>query len=129
MIKLERVLGNEKEKECVELLRFYAVENIDNSYLMYFDNIDIPVGVLEYREHGDSVHVDYICTFEGYRNQGIASCVIKTLNEDYAITGNSVIDALGFWQKLGAEFEEDITIKENLDYYIENNLCVPFIIH
>lgn len=124
MIKIlkSRVYDN-KEQELINIMGMEP----GNAYMIYEDNT--LVGCIEYRMISDSrCHIDYIHTLKAYRGRGYGKSVINSLlDEGYYITGDSLVDSIGFWLKVGAEFEECID-DANIDIYIETNSCIPFII-
>lgn len=133
LILLDEIIGNARQKEYMDLLlKTMADKNgLNDSYMIINKNTDEIYGIIEYTtsKSKESIFIEYICIFEEYREKGIAKQVINMLNKDFIIMGNSTIDALKFWQNIGAEFDEDIEDEDNLNYYIENHLCVPFVIH
>lgn len=62
------------------------------------------------------------CTIQKveYRGRGVATTVIKLINTDYTIVGDSILDSVGFWSKIGVEFEEGCGQK---------GACEPFILN
>lgn len=124
MIKLLKSrVCNSKEQD---LINEVGIEP-GNAYMIYEDNT--LVGCIEYRMVSDShCHIDYIHTLKAYRGRGYGKSVINSLlDEGYYITGDSVIDSIGFWLKVGAEFEECVD-DANIAMYTETNSCIPFII-
>lgn len=133
LILLDEIIGNVRQKEYIDLLLKTTADKsgLNDTYMIINKNTDEIYGVIEYTisKSKESVFIEYICVFEEYREKGIAKQIIEMFNKDYTIMGNSTIDALKFWQHIGAEFDEDIEDEDNLSYYIENHLCVPFVIH
>ena len=80
---------------------------------------DTIVGIIDYKVTTDFIKIMYITILDEYRRQGIAGKVITMLKEEHAgkyMYGDSLPGALSFWERMGAEFDED----EDDDY------CTPF---
>lgn len=133
-MKLTRNLNLEKANEKdMEFVKSFKLNTIDNVYIIKEGLNDI--GVVEYikkqdeSEECDSIYVEYIDVLEEYRRQGYATQIINMLLDDSknCIYGNSLPNevSVSFWQSFGADFEGE---DDNLDYYAENNECIPFII-
>lgn len=68
------------------------------------------VGIIDYDTTDTLVKIAYITINEEYRRQGIAGEVIKMIineNKGKYLYGDSLPGALEFWERMGAEFEED----------------------
>ena len=133
MIDLDRIVLVEAREEdrFLDICKLCAINDDDNTYMILDKYTREVYGIIEYAvsKGGDSIHIDLIDVWKENRRQGIARRVIETLNKDYSITGDSVLNEIGFWLKVGAEFEEDIEDEEVLRYYMEECMCAPFIIH
>ena len=133
LLALDGIVGSPRQKEYMNLLlsKMADKSGLKDSYMIIDKNTNDIYGVIEYTvsKSKESVFIEHICVFEEYREKGIARKIIELLNKDYSIIGNSTLEALGFWKNIGAEFDEDIEDEENLIYYIENHLCVPFTIY
>ena len=98
-------------------MEFIPMSTVEDRYYIYLNNE--VVGVLEYKDYGDELEIKYIKIHKEYRRMGIATRVVNVLkNKNKIITGDALPGAVGFWKKMGAEFDED----EDDDY------LVPFII-
>ena len=68
------------------------------------------VGIIDYDTTDTLVKIAYITINEEYRRQGIAGEVIKMIineNKGKYLYGDSLPGALEFWERMGAEFDED----------------------
>lgn len=102
-----------------EVLKRYSVDNVDNVYSIYCNGTH--VGIVEFRKHTYSnsvIYIDEIYVEKEYRNRGIGREIIKTIQKYHKATilGNSTLDSVGFWTKIGAYFEYD---EEELMQYRE----------
>lgn len=100
----------------------------DNIYVITLNNKN--VGVIMYTKSGDIIEIEYISVLDEYKRMGIATKVVGMINPDgyFGIHGNSLAfkDAICFWKSLGADFERE---DEEIEYYKEENMCIPFFIH
>lgn len=88
----------------------------------YISNNNVVVGMIDYYIDDDEIFIDYLKIYDEFQRSGYGRKAIMYLLEkhpDKYIRGKSLRDSVGFWYKLGAEFD----IKPN---YI--NLTIPFII-
>lgn len=133
LLALDRIVGSPRQKEYMNLLLSNIADKsgLKDLYMIIDRNTNDIYGIIEYTvsKSKKSVFIEHICIFKEYREKGIARNIIELLNKEYSIMGNSTLEALGFWKNIGAEFDEDIEDEENLIYYIENHLCVPFTIY
>lgn len=108
-----------------EVLKKYALSNGDDTYSIYCNGKR--VGVVEYRPSGELICIESLYIDKEHQGKGVGKAVVQMLQDEYktAIVGNSVVEAVGFWKAIGADFEGE---DEDLDYYIEECLCIPFII-
>lgn len=108
-----------------EVLAMYALNDNDNAYSVYCNGNR--VGMVEYIPSGELIHIESLYIDKEYQGKGIGKAVVQMLQDKYktAIVGDSLVTSVGFWQAIGADFDGE---DEDLDYYIEEGLCVPFII-
>lgn len=108
-----------------ERLKQYAIHDNNHVYSIYFDGEF--VGVVEYKYSGDIVKLDSLYIDKWHQGCGIGRKVVEMIKDRHktAICGDSVTEAVGFWKAVGADFDGE---DDDLDYYQDNCLCVPFII-
>lgn len=132
-IDLDRIILAEatEEERFKDISKLCGIRDIDNVYMIIDKYTREVYGIIEYRkeEEGDNIHIDLIEVWKENREQGIARRVIEDLNSSYSITGDSILESIGFWSNIGAEFDEDIEDEEVIEYYRKECLCVPFIIN
>jgi ribosomal protein S18 acetylase RimI-like enzyme len=90
-----------------EQLRLFGLAAAGSKLIMYND---ITVGMVDYNIYDEKVHIQYIMIQDEYRRLGIARKVIEKLmreNPGKYMYGDALPGAVKFWEKLGAEFEED----------------------
>ena len=101
-----------------EQIKLFGLAVAGAKLIMYKDTT---VGMIDYNVYDERVHIQYIMVQDEYRKLGIAKAVIEKLmkeNPGKYMYGDALPGAVGFWKKMGAEFDED----EDDDY------LVPFII-
>ena len=100
MIDLDRIVLVEAREEdrFLDICKLCAINDDDNTYMILDKYTREVFGIIEYRkeEEGDSIHIDLIEVWKENREQGIARRVIEDLNGSYSITGNSVLESIGF---------------------------------
>ena len=109
-----------------EILNKYALNDGKNAYSIYCDGER--VGMLEWRFSGELIFIDSLDIDLEHQRRGIGRKVVEMLFDRYqtAIIGDAVVDSASFWRSIGANFDgED---EYNMDYYIKESLCLPFII-
>lgn len=123
MIKLK-----ESSNKDEIFLKDFNMKPRDEVYIITLN--DKNVGVIMYYKSTDVINIEYISVLDEYRRKGIATEVIGIINPDgyFAISGNSLPhdDSVGFWKSLDADFEG---LDEEIEYYREENACIPFFIH
>lgn len=123
--EIELILATEKD---IDLLKEYNIKLTKDVYIIRNDGKDR--GLIEYTTPGDySLKIEYIEILKGYLKQGIATSVINYLKEKYVdseIYGDSIPTEAStkFWESVGAELEYE----EDMEHYIDNNICIPFYI-
>lgn len=98
--------------------------NLENVYVINGNNKNF--GIVEVKENEGVCKIELIEVEKQFKKKGIGRDVIKTLLGLHEVVyGDSLPrkESIGFWQSLGAEFEEDI------EECIENGDCIPFIIY
>ena len=122
---MEIIKSDMSDRKLLSDMGVDSTSNYDDVYMLYKDNTRI--GCIEYRIVDEDVcYVEYIYILKAYRNKGYAKEAINILlDRGYDIQGNSVVESIGFWSSIGAEFEEDLS-DDSIDMYIRDNTCVPF---
>lgn len=94
---------------------------------MVVKNDEKQVGELKISVEKDTCSVLYVAIKREFRRQGYATKIIEQLNEQYTIVGDCLPneDSIGFWQSVGAEFDEDISVEECVKY----GACIPFLVY
>ena len=86
-------------------MEFVSMNTVKDRYYIYV-NHEV-VGVLEYVDYGDEIEIKYIKIHEEYRRMGIGTRVVNMLkSRTNLITGDSLPEALEFWESLNAQFYE-----------------------
>ena len=86
-------------------MEFIPMSTVKNRYYIYTNNE--VVGVLEYVNYGDEIEIKYIKIHKEYRRMGIATRAVNMLkSRTNLITGDSLPEALEFWESLNAQFYE-----------------------
>ncbi|MGU8989340.1 GNAT family N-acetyltransferase [Clostridium perfringens] len=101
---------------------------VDKGYNKHFDIVlnNKIVGWVLFREVKHSIFIESINLYFEHRGKGIGTVVVKQLLSKYKlICGCSSPLSVGFWKKVGAEFEYDIT-KEMIDYLMDIGEYPPF---
>ena len=101
-----------------EQIKLFGIALAGAKLIIYNDK---NVGMVDYNVYDERVHIQYIMVQDEYRKLGIAKAVIKKLmkeNPGKYMYGDALPGAVGFWEKMGAEFDKD----EDDDY------LTPFII-
>ena len=87
------------------MIKLLLTNTVKDRYYIYL-NEDI-VGVIEYIDYGDEIEIKYIKIHKEYRRMGIATRVVNMLkSRTNLITGDSLPEALEFWESLNAQFYE-----------------------
>lgn len=97
----------------IDTEKYYSKFNLtpchDNYVVLYNKT---PVGILEYYPIiNNKLYIKYIEIEEKYRLFGIGKLVIeliKDINKDKYIVGDSSPEAIDFWKNVGAVFDETI---------------------
>lgn len=86
-------------------MEFIPMSTVDDRYYIYVNNE--VVGVLEYKDYIDEIEIKYIKIHKEYRRMGIATRAVNMLkSRTKLITGDSLPEALEFWESLNAQFYE-----------------------
>lgn len=101
-----------------EQIKLFGIASAGAKLIIYNDK---NVGMIDYTVYDERVHIQYIMVQDEYRKLGIAKVVIEKLmkeNPGKYMYGDALPGAVGFWKKMGAQFDEEI----------DNNYLAPFII-
>lgn len=125
-IKLVKALDEDRDF----ILNYFSNFN-DNIYIVLNEDSN-RCGVIEYvhLKEQDLIKIEYIHIFLDYQGNGYATDVIdffKNNHSNCAIYGDvkPSESAYYFWESVGAEFD----MYDDLDYYIKNRECIPFILN
>lgn len=98
-----KILSNVNER----IMQTLGIVTPDSRAIEYDGEL---VGIIDFYVAGDRIKIMYITINEEYRRQGIAGKVIQMLKDNHKgkyMYGDSLPGALDFWERMGAEFDED----------------------
>lgn len=102
-----------------EQIKLFGISIPGSKLIVYNNEI---VGMIDYNVYDERIHIQYITVNEPYRKLGIAKRIIEDIAKDNPgkyIYGDSLPGAIKFWEKLGAQFDED----DNDDYLTPFHIC------
>lgn len=103
-----------------------AFKKIKQSEIRYTKSIfidNIEVGIIMFSYENGRFYIMYLEIYKEFRSRGYGRDVINKLRNkgQNSIYGDSIYSSIGFWQNIGAEFEEDIDDAKE-------GICIPFTI-